>query len=159
VPVTATQAASSSALRGTSVAGVEIIDLPLERADDAVALWQESGLTRPWNDPLADLRRALAGPTSTVLAALDEAGVVVGTAMVGHDGHRGWVYYLAVRSEKRRSGLGRAMMDASEQWLARQKVAKVNLMVRTTNTDVVAFYASLGYENGDVLVLGKFLNG
>ena len=78
---------------------MQISDLPADHTDDAVALWRETGLTRPWNDPYADLARALAGPTSTVLGAQDADGCLVGTVMVGHDGHRGWVYYLAVRPD------------------------------------------------------------
>ncbi len=137
---------------------MRIANLPLEYADDAVALWSESGLTRPWNDPHADLRRAMTGPSSTVLAAV-EAGVLSGTAMVGHDGHRGWVYYLAVRPDRRRTGVGRQLMSASERWLSDCDVPKVNLMVRTTNESVVAFYESLGYANSEVRVLGKLLHG
>jgi len=136
---------------------VLITDLPSARAGEAVALWHESCLTRPWNDPGADLSRALSGPASTVLAALD-GDVLTGTAMVGHDGHRGWVYYLAVRSDRRGEGLGRALMGACEQWLVQRQVPKVNLMVRATNTAVVGFYEALGFEDGEVVVLGKFLD-
>jgi len=137
---------------------VHVSDLPLERVDDAVALWHECGLTRPWNDPHADLARAMAGPSSTVLAAVDD-DALAGTAMVGHDGHRGWVYYLAVRADRRGSGLGRELMRASERWLMDRHVPKVQVMVRTTNVAVLAFYESLGYEDGDVIVLGRFLKG
>ena len=133
--------------------------LPADRTDDAVALWQVSGLTRPWNDPNADLMRALAGPTSTVLGAQDVDGCLLGTSMVGYDGHRGWVYYLAVQPELRRGGLGRQLMHASERWLQERGVPKLNLMVRSTNAAVVEFYKSLGYKEGDVVVLGKFLDG
>ncbi|MCA1713024.1 MAG: GNAT family acetyltransferase [Actinobacteria bacterium] len=135
-----------------------IVDLPADLAEDAVALWHASGLTRPWNDPHADLARALAGPSSTVLAAVDDSGLLCGTSMVGHDGHRGWVYYVAVRAEHRRAGLGRRLMNASEEWLVERRVPKVQLMVRTANAAVVTFYSRLGYEHSDVLVLGKFLN-
>jgi len=137
---------------------VRIEDLSEESADEAVRLWHASGLTRPWNDPHADLRRALASPTSTVLAASDDDGHILGTAMLGHDGHRGWVYYLAVQPELRRAGLGRQLMEASEAWLRDHGVPKVNLMVRGTNAEVIAFYEALGYEDGDVVVLGKFLD-
>lgn len=133
--------------------------LPADRTDDAVALWQASGLTRPWNDPNADLMRALAGPTSTVLGAQDVDGCLLGTSMVGYDGHRGWVYYLAVQPELRRGGLGRQLMHASERWLQERGVPKLNLMVLSTNAAVVEFYKSLGYKEGDVVVLGKFLDG
>lgn len=136
---------------------MHITDLPVDRADEAVALWHETGLTRPWNDPHADLMRAIGSPCSTVLAAVDD-GVLTGTAMVGHDGHRGWVYYVAVRPDRRRAGLGRDLMNASERWLVQRNVPKINLMVRTTNAALVAFYESLGYEDGEVLVLGKFLD-
>ena len=134
-----------------------ICDLRVDHHDDAVGLWRTAGLTRPWNDPAADLTRALASPSSTVLAALDEVGRLLGTAMVGHDGHRGWVYYLAVDPDLRRNGLGRQLMYASERWLRERDVPKLNLMVRTTNHAVLAFYKALGYEDGEVVVLGKFL--
>jgi ribosomal protein S18 acetylase RimI-like enzyme len=78
--------------------------------------------------------------------------------MVGHDGHRGWVYYLAVRPDERLRGLGRQLMQASERWLHQRGVPKVQLMVRTSNSAVVAFYRSLDYEVGEVVVLGKFLS-
>ena len=84
--------------------------------------------TRPWNDPLDDLLRAMNGATSTVLGySLD--GDLVATAMVGHDGHRGWVYYLAVAPDRQESGLGRMMMDACERWLIERGAVKVQLMM------------------------------
>ena len=126
------------------------------RIDDAVALWHDAGLTRPWNDPLEDLRRALAGPASTVLAGTQD-DVVVATAMVGHDGHRGWVYYLAVREDARGRGHGAAMMRACEGWLARHGVAKLNVMVRAGNAATRGFYDALGYGADDVIVLSRRL--
>jgi ribosomal protein S18 acetylase RimI-like enzyme len=137
---------------------VLISDLRVDHEDDAVALWRTVRLTRPWNDPHADLTRALANPTSTVLAAEDPGGRLLGTVMVGHDGHRGWVYYLAVHPAHRGHGLGRQLMQASERWLRERGIPKVNLMVRTTNHAVLAFYEALGYEDGEVVVLGKFLS-
>jgi ribosomal protein S18 acetylase RimI-like enzyme len=136
---------------------VPIEELPSSLADAAVALWHEAGLTRPWNDPHADLRRALENPTSTVLAAV-EGDALLGTVMVGYDGHRGNVYYLAVREERRGSGLGRALMEAAEEWLRARGVPKLNLMVRRTNVGVVAFYEGLGYQDGEVVVMGRFLS-
>ncbi|WP_114906280.1 GNAT family acetyltransferase [Ornithinimicrobium murale] len=136
---------------------MDLRELLADEADRAVALWEECGLTRPWNDPRADLFRALSGETSTVLAAA-EAGQLVGTAMVGHDGHRGWVYYLAVSPEHRRSGVGRGLMTACERWLNDHGAPKVQLMVRQGNTSVVAFYQALGYTDQETLVLGRFLD-
>lgn len=124
--------------------------------DAAVALWREVGLTRPWNDPIDDLRRAVTGPGSTVLAGHDRDELVA-TAMVGHDGHRGWVYYVAVRPERRGRGHGRAIMRACETWLSARDVPKIDLMVRTENHDVIAFYTALGYAHDDVVVMSKRL--
>lgn len=136
---------------------VLITELPADLVEDAVSLWRASGLTRPWNDPHADLRRAMSGPSSTVLAATDEHGELQGTVMVGHDGHRGWVYYLAVAGQQRRQGIGRGLMRASEEWLTARAVPKLNLMVRITNKAGLAFYKSLGYEDGKVVVMGRFI--
>ena len=124
--------------------------------DAAVALWQRVGLTRPWNDPAADLRNALAGPSSTVLSWVVD-GVLLGTAMVGVDGHRGWVYYLAVDPSAQGQGVGRALMSAAEEWVRARGIPKVMLMVRSDNAAVLGFYASLGYEVNDVATLGKRL--
>ena len=132
--------------------------MPEHLYDEAVALWHESGLTRPWNDPVEDLQRAMRGPASTVLAALDD-GQLIGTAMVGHDGHRGWVYYVAVTLSAQRQGIGSALMKACEEWVASRGVPKLQLMVRTTNAEVAQFYARLGYADADVLVLSKLLEG
>src|SRR3984957_15004823 len=107
--------------------------------DAAVYLWHELAITRPWNDPHDDLQRALAGPASTVFAGT-EGEALIATAMVGHDGHRGWVYYLAVRAGARGLGHGRAMMRACEEWLTERGVPKINLMVRGDNEAARAFY-------------------
>ncbi len=136
---------------------MEISDLPAGRVDHAVALWRDCGLTRPWNDPHDDARRALIGSASTVLACLRD-DELLGTAMVGHDGHRGWVYYLAVRPDEQRGGLGRALMGACEQWVAARGIPKLQLMVRTGNDDVLAFYDRLGYEQSEVVVVGRRLD-
>jgi ribosomal protein S18 acetylase RimI-like enzyme len=142
--------------------GVVVVDeLPAARCDEAVALWHEVGLTRPWNDPVADLGRALAGPSSTVLAATDTGrdGELVGTVMVGHDGHRGWVYYLAVRPSRQREGVGRELVAACETWLVARGIPKLQLMVREGNDAAVGFYGALGYERSEVVVLGRRLDG
>ena len=124
----------------------------------AVALWEEADLTRPWNDAVADFRRALASSSSTVLG-LRENGRLVGTAMVGWDGHRGWVYYLAVATSHRGRGLGRELMTAAERWLKAAGAPKIQFMVRTSNAAVLDFYDHLGYARQDVLVLGRRIDG
>jgi ribosomal protein S18 acetylase RimI-like enzyme len=106
------------------------------------ALWKECGLTVPYNDPAADFRFALGKPNSDILVTEDLCGAV----MVGHDGHRGWLYYLAVAPARRRQGVGRMLVTAAEQWLAARGVPKVHLMVRETNSAVAAFYQRLGFD-------------
>ena len=138
---------------------MRIEPLPEALYDAAIKLWHNSGLTRPWNDPGADLRRAIAGSTSAVLAAVGDDGRLLATAMVGHDGHRGWVYYLAVDTAARGCGLGRQMMEACEGWVQSQRIPKIQLMVRTTNKAVVGFYEHLGYADANVVVLGRWLDG
>ena len=77
--------------------------------------------------------------------------------MVGHDGHRCWVYYLAVEQNRRGTGLGRQLMSATENWLREHGAVKVQLMVRPTNEAVLGFYEHLGYEDADVQVRSKRL--
>lgn len=79
--------------------------------------------------------------------------------MVGHDGHRGWVYYVAVAPSVQRRGLGRQMMRACEEWLRSRQVPKIQLMVRAENMAVIGFYRHLGYADAQVVVLGRRLDG
>jgi ribosomal protein S18 acetylase RimI-like enzyme len=125
-------------------------------AREVIALWEACGLTRPWNDPAADFARAVAGPASAVLL-LQEGDALAAGVMVGFDGHRGWVYYLAVAPERRRAGLGRTMMDAAETWLRARGAPKIQLMVREDNEAALGFYEALGLERQKVVTLGRFL--
>ncbi|MGO4104996.1 GNAT family acetyltransferase [Leifsonia sp. YAF41] len=135
---------------------MQITGLTLADSDDAAALWHSAGLTRPWNSPEGDFRRALDGETSTVLGGFDD-GCLIGTVMVGHDGHRGWVYYLAVEENRRGQGIGVQLMAAAEDWLRDQGAVKIQLMVRTGNEAVIGFYDRLGYEDAAVTVRAKWL--
>ena len=129
-----------------------IADLRPDEIEAAVALWEACGLTRPWNDPRADARLALAGETSTIVAG--HAGDrLVATAMVGADGHRGWVYYLAVAPDQRGLRHGEAMMRAAEAWVQARGLPKLQLMVRHDNTAAIAFYEAIGYGVERVTVL------
>jgi len=133
-----------------------VLELTVEDEASVVALWSQAGLIRPWNDAAADFQRAVAGATSAVLG-LEEDGQLMGTVMVGHDGHRGWIYYLAVGEEYRRQGRGRMLMAAAEEWLRETGAVKVQLMVRNENAPVLAFYEVAGYERSDVQVLSRWL--
>lgn len=136
---------------------MSVEQLPPDLHQNAIDLWEQCGLMRPWNDPEADLRRALDGSASTVLAAVAE-GQLLATAMVGHDGHRGWVYYLAVSPHLQGRGLGRQMMRACEAWVVARGIPKIQLMVRTGDAPVVAFYERLGYSEQQVVVMGRRLD-
>lgn len=122
----------------------------------AAQLWESDGLTRPWNDPFEDFLDAVRGSTSGVLGAFEQEELI-GTVMVGYDGHRGWVYYLAVTEDERRRGVGRDLMTAGEKWLHERGARKVQLMVRRTNSVVLGFYERLGYEDAQTVVLAKWL--
>jgi ribosomal protein S18 acetylase RimI-like enzyme len=121
-----------------------------------VALWEACGLTRPWNDPQRDARLAIEGATSTILG-LRDGDALIASVMTGFDGHRGWIYYLAVAPDRRREGLGRQLMDAAETWLRARGAPKLQLMVRTSNAEALGFYEALGLERQDVVTLGRFL--
>ena len=138
-------------------AAVRIEPLPERLYDAAIRLWRDSGLTRPWNDPEADLRRAAGGGSSCVLAAIGDDDGLLATAMVGHDGHRGWVYSVAVRPQHRRLGIGRALLRRLEAALVERGCLKVNLQVRTSNAEVIAFYEKLGYAVEERVSMGKRL--
>ena len=133
-----------------------IEELTSDDVAGAVALWREVALTRPWNDPDADFLRALSGTTSTVLGAREKS-LVIGTVMVGHDGHRGWVYYLAVSPPWQHHGIGAQLMEAAENWLRDRGTVKVQLMVRDTNRETLRFYERLGYEDANVTVMARWL--
>ncbi|MFD1786436.1 GNAT family acetyltransferase [Sphingomonas floccifaciens] len=120
-----------------------------------VALWRACDLTRPWNDPDRDFLQAVSGATSAVLVVRDGGGVI-GSIMVGFDGHRGWVYYVAVHPEARRGGLGRALMAAAEDWLTAREAPKIQLMVREGNEAAARFYEALGLERQAVVTYGRF---
>ena len=131
---------------------------PIADSDVAavIALWHAAKVTRAWNDPAHDIAFARRGPHSTVLVAeVDDA--IAAAVMVGEDGHRGWVYYLAALPERQGSGLGRAIMQAAEAWLTARGIWKVQLLVREENTAVRGFYEHLGYVKNPTVVFQKVL--
>ena len=133
---------------------------PIGDADvaEVIALWRACDLTRPWNDPAADIALARRGPNSAILIGRD-GDAVIATALVGHDGHRGWVYYVAVDPARRQKGFGRTIMNAAEDWLRARCIEKLQLMIRGDNTKVKAFYDSLGYLEQERVLFAKWLDG
>ena len=122
-----------------------------------VELWTVCGLLRPWNNPLDDIYLCVATPSSELVVA-DSAGQLIGSVMLGHDGHRGWVYYLAVHPNWQRNGIGRSLMSYAEGWMDQRRVPKIQAMIRADNLPVRGFYRRLGYQDDDVQVVEKFLN-
>ena len=125
---------------------------------DVIVLWQRCALTRPWNDPASDIALARKGENAAMLVGRDDSGIVA-SVLVGHDGHRGWVYYVAVDPDCRHKGYGRVIMDAAEHWLRLRGIEKLQLMVRPDNSQVQAFYQSLGYVEQERIIYAKWLDG
>ena len=123
---------------------------------EVILLWQECGLVVPWNDPQRDIERKLSVQPELFLIGLLNEGII-STAMAGYDGHRGWVYYLAVKPRCKHQEIGKQMMKEAEILLFELGCPKLNIMVRTTNLEVVNFYKSIGYKIDDVTSLGKRL--
>ncbi|MCP5149693.1 MAG: GNAT family acetyltransferase [Ectothiorhodospiraceae bacterium] len=132
---------------------------PYEGRDEeaVVALWSSvfAG-DPPWNEPRAMIRRKLTVQPELFLVA-ERGGAVVGTVLAGFDGVRGWIHHLAVDPGHRRAGIGGELMRAAEAGLTRLGCPKVNLQVRATNTAVIAFYESLGYDVEERASMGRRL--
>ncbi len=121
-------------------------------------LWREVFPNNPpWNIPEKDIERKLKIQPEMFLVAETDSRVI-GTAMAGFDGHRGWVYYVAVSPEHRRKGVGEALMKQVESELIKKGCTKLNLQVRSSNTGVVEFYKKLGYNIEDHISMGKHLS-
>jgi ribosomal protein S18 acetylase RimI-like enzyme len=125
---------------------------------EVIALWERCGSSRAWNDPTADIALARKEGNSTILLGRHE-GALVASVLVGHDGHRGWVYYVTVAPNHRFKGYGREIMAAAEDWLRPRGIQKLQLMVRPDNTKVHAFYEALGYFEQKRVTFAKWLDG
>lgn len=121
-----------------------------------IDLWTNCGLVRPWNNPHLDIARKLSEQPELFLV-VEVDGKVVGSVMAGYDGHRGWIYYLAVDPDQRGNSYGRVLVDAAEQLLLQRGCPKVNLMIRNGNERVQAFYRQLGYSTDEVVTMSRRL--
>lgn len=127
-----------------------------ENETDVITLWQECGLTVPWNDPKKDIQRKLdENPDLFFVGFIKD--MLMASCLAGYDGHRGWIYYLAVQPAFQRRGHAKQLVRRVEQALAAVGCPKVNLMVRQTNTAVLDFYRTIGYGDDPVLVLSRRL--
>ena len=121
-----------------------------------IDLWQRCNLVVPKNDPQHDIEmKRKVQPDLFFVGTV--SGRIVATAMAGYDGHRGWIYYLAVDPDDRRQQIGRRMMAKAESELKKRGCPKINLQVRSSNQAVISFYERLGFSNDDVIGLGKKL--
>ena len=139
--------------------GTDLTIRPIAEGEEeaVIALWHACGLTRPWNDPAQDLAFARGRPASDVLVGL-AGGRSGASVMVGHDGHRGTMYYVSVDPGQQGRGLGRQMVAAAEEWLLARGVWKANLLVRRGNERVLGFYDGLGYAQGSSVPVEKWLD-
>ena len=110
----------------------------------------------PHNDPATAIRKKLAVDRDLFLVAVAEEKVI-GTVMGGYDGHRGWIYSVAVDPAHQRRGVGSALLHRVEEALIQRGCPKVNLQVRTSNAEVIAFYRQLGYAVEERVTMGKRL--
>ena len=128
---------------------------PADR-DALVALWERCGLTVWYNDPDRDIALWRASPNAEIFVG-EADGRIAASVCVGHDGHRGNPYYVAVDPDARSNGYGRVLMRHAEAWLTRLGVPKMNVMIRETNEKVRAFYGAIGYEETPRLVMARWL--
>ena len=129
--------------------------LPVD-TEAVIDLWDACDLTRPWNDPHKDIQRKLTDRNGAFWVVC-QGGDVVASVMVGYDGHRGSINYLAIAPRLQRSGIGAELMRRAEEFLTAIGCPKVSFCVRRDNDRVLAFYDSLGYAVDDIHFLGKRL--
>ena len=140
----------------TDQAGFQIRTYQLSDETRLVELWRACELTHPANDPNRDIALKLAHwPEGLLVAERDNA--IVGSVMVGYEGHRGWINYLAVHPDFRLGGIGWALMEQAELLLRGLGCPKINLQVRKHNTGVIAFYERIGFSEDAVIPMGKRL--
>jgi GNAT superfamily N-acetyltransferase len=140
------------------VAQNNLVVEPLSDTDlpAVIALWHACNLVTEYNDPADDIGFARGKPNSEVLVGRLE-GALVASVMVGHDGHRGWLYYVAVDPSVQKGGFGAQIVRGGEDWLRRRGVPKAMLLIRETNAGVRAFYERIGYEAAPRIVMQRWL--
>src|SRR5580698_10756069 len=138
------------------------VEVRIYRKDDVaavVALWSEVfKKPEPRNEPRFVIAKKRAIQADLFFVAVEDRAIV-GTAMGGYDGHRGWLYTVAVRSDMRRRGIGSALVRRVESALVLLGCPKINLQVLASNAAVVAFYRRLGYGVEERVSMGKSFVG
>ena len=135
---------------------MKIREYQIKDEEEVIALWAKCDLIVPWNNPHQDIERKLqVGPDLFLVGEAN--GKIVASVMGGYEGHRGWINYLAVHPEYRRKGLGKEIMLEVEKRIKDKGCPKINLQVRASNHDVIAFYQAIGFMDDKVIGLGKRL--
>ena len=118
-----------------------------------IELWRKCNLIVPQNDPIEDIRKKLEfQPDLFLIALLD--GKLIGSAMVGYEGHRGWLNYLAVLPDYQNKGYGRKLVEKAIMELERLGCLKLNVQIRESNISAVRFYERLGFKEDHVVSFG-----
>lgn len=155
---------SNQSLATTSIPEIIIRSATLQDEKAVTSLWHECNLTTSYNDPSKDFRFALNKPNSEILVAIQHSQsdrsseeTVCGSVMCGHDGHRGWLYYVACSPVLQKRGIGKMLIKEGEEWLRKCEIEKVQLLIRQSNEDVMKFYQHLGYDHTPRIVMAKWL--
>ena len=125
--------------------------------DVVVKLWHACNLVTPQNDPVEDIEKKMNFQPNLFFIGLMD-GKVTGSIMVGYEGHRGWINYLAVTPENQRRGYGKKLVRKAINELKKIGCQKINLQVRRNNVEVIDFYKRIGFKEDDVVSLGMRLN-
>lgn len=146
----------SEATREPDALSMTIRPYRVEDEAAVIQLWKDCGLIHPSNNAKRDIERKMkVNPELFLVGVVSEN--IAATAMTGYEGHRGWINYLAVAPQHRRQGVGRQIMAEAEAKLRALGCPKINLQIRTSNREVIAFYESLGFVQDDVVSFGKRL--
>ncbi len=124
--------------------------------DAVIALWEDVGITRPWNDPRRDIERKMMVQPELFLVGVED-GAVIASAMSGFDGHRGWLYYFAVAADRQGQGLGTQVLAEVERLLTERGCPKLNVQIRSGNEALIERYVQWGYALDGAAGLGKRL--
>jgi len=125
--------------------------------DGLDALWREAFPNDPPRNRAAQSVPAKLALNDDLLFVAVEDDQVLGSIMAGYDGHRSWLYSVAVREDAKRRGIGTALVKTAEMAMRKLGCCKINLQVRSTNTSVIAFYKGLGFAVEDHVSMGRLL--
>lgn len=128
----------------------------MEDEQQVIDLWVACDMVVEWNNPKSDIERKMADSPELFFVGAAENRIVA-SCMAGYDGHRGWIYYLAVKPDMQNQGVASNIMKHAENTLKHLGCPKIDLMVRDANEGVISFYRKIGYKEDPVVVLSKRL--